>query len=289
MKNNKVASLITDRIIAELEKGIIPWQKPWAGTTAGPISHVSGKPYSFINQISLGRPGEYITYKQCLAEGGKVKKGAKALPVIFYKMNEYVDTDEETGEEIKKTIPVLRYYTVFHIDDCEGISAKFEKPMPKKVTAKQACRKAETIIKRYQRLNDTLRIHNDEVSGEAFYRPSTDEIIVPMMEQYEVVEEYYSTLFHEMTHSTGHASRLNRLDKKASFGNKEYSKEELVAEIGAATLVNLCGIESEKSFKNSTAYVQSWMKALKNDANLLISASAKAEKAVDYILRTKKA
>ena len=288
MSSNKVASLITDRIIAELEKGNIPWQKPWTGTASGPISHVSGKPYSLVNQFVLGRPGEYITYKQCIAEGGKVKKGAKALPVIFYKMNVYTDTDPDTGEEIEKTIPVLRFYTVYHIDDCEGIKAKFAKET-KPVTAKQACRKAENIIKRYQKLNDTLRIHNESESNEAFYRPSTDEIVVPMMSQYEATEEYYSTLFHEMTHSTGHASRLNRLNSKAAFGNGEYSKEELVAEIGAATLVNVCGIETSKSFRNSAAYIQAWMRALKKDPNLLISASAKAEKAVEYILRTKKA
>ena len=284
--NRKIAELITNRIVAELEQGIIPWHKPWTGTSSGPISHVTGRPYSLINQLVLGRPGEYITYNQCIAEGGKVKKGAKSLPVIFWKQNKFVEKDEETGEEVERIVPILRYYTVFHIDDCENIKAKYQ---TEEVKPAEPIKEAEKIVRRYKRVNPSIRIHNDKLSNEAFYRPSTDEIVVPSLGQYENKEEYYSTLFHEMTHSTGHPSRLNRIDKCAAFGSKDYSKEELVAEIGAASLVNIAGIETDKSFRNSAAYIQSWMKALKNDPTMLITASGKAEKAVEYILRTKKA
>ena len=125
-------------------------------------------------------------------------------------------------------------------------------------------------------------IHQE--GDKAFYRPSNDTIVLPMMSQFAETAEYYSTAFHEMVHSTGHSNRLNRLTQTAHFGNEEYSKEELVAEIGASALVNQAGLETEKSFRNSTAYVQSWLNVLKNDKRFIVSASGKAEKAVELIL-----
>ena len=122
-----------------------------------------------------------------------------------------------------------------------------------------------------------------ELSNRAFYSPSEDSVTVPAMEQYDIVEEYYSTLFHETTHSTGHASRLNR-DMTGHFGSDSYSKEELVAELGAAFLVQKCGMDSAKAFKNSVAYIQSWSKKFKEDKKLIVSAASKAEKAVKFIL-----
>ena len=116
------------------------------------------------------------------------------------------------------------------------------------------------------------------------YRPSTDEIVLPIRKQFVSTAEYYSTVFHELTHSTGHKSRLNRLDRTAFFGTEAYSKEELVAEIGAATLVNFCGLETPASFRNNAAYIQNWLQVLKNDTRFIVSAAGKAEKAVNLIL-----
>lgn len=120
------------------------------------------------------------------------------------------------------------------------------------------------------------------------YGSSDDSVVVPLKEQYNLINEYYSTTFHELTHSTGHKNRLNRLQTGAvaAFGSETYSKEELVAEIGSATLMNVTGIETPKTFKNSAAYIQSWLKVLRNDNKFIISASSKAEKAVNYILAT---
>ena len=118
----------------------------------------------------------------------------------------------------------------------------------------------------------------------AFYRPSTDSITLPHMAQFSATAEYYSTAFHELTHSTGHAKRLNRLDSTAYFGSEAYSKEELIAEIGASVLVNVAGLETAKSFHNSTAYIQNWLQVLKGDKRFIVSASGKAEKAVGLIL-----
>lgn len=125
-------------------------------------------------------------------------------------------------------------------------------------------------------------------SNRAYYRPSDDSVVVPLKEQYNLINEYYSTTFHELTHSTGHKNRLDRLETGAvaSFGSETYSKEELVAEIGSATLMNVTGIETPKTFKNSTAYIQNWLQVLKNDNKFIVSASSKAEKAVNYILAT---
>lgn len=282
INRNKIYNMVTDRIIAEMEKGRIPWDQPWFGSGAGAISHSTGRPYSLLNQFILNKPGEYITFNQAKAEGGKVKKGAKGQPVVFWKQTFIKETDEN-GETVEKAIPVLRYYTVFHIDDCEGIEAKYpaaDRKIP------EPLKEAEKIVDAYE-YAQPIKIDRAEISDRAYYSPARDYICVPALEQYERAEEYYSTLFHEMTHSTGHKSRLNRFTGAAAvaaFGSEEYSREELIAEIGSAALVNYCGIESVHSFKNSVAYLQSWMQALKNDPSMIVIAAGRAEKAFNFIL-----
>ena len=266
---------VTDRIINQMENGIIPWQKPWVASAAC-ISRATGKPYSLLNQMMLGKAGEYVTFKQCQQEGGKVKKGEKANMVVFWKWIE--EEDEETGE--KKSIPFLRYFSVFHIDQCEGLKEKYPQKMPE--TSASVDETAEAIIRDFIKRSGVQIINRK--SDSAFYQPMTDSITLPLREQFSQMAEYYSTAFHEMTHSTGHESRLNRLAKTAFFGSESYSKEELVAEIGAATLVNYAGLETSASFRNSTAYIQNWLQVLRNDKRFIVSASSRAEKAVKYIL-----
>lgn len=265
---------VTARIVDQLEQGVIPWKKPWIASGAA-ISHSTGKPYSLLNQILLARPGEYATFKQIQQEGGRVKKGAKSSMVVFWK---WLEQEDEETKEIKK-IPFLRYYNVFHIDQCEGIKAKHSKPLPNVAQPDEA---AEAIARDYLIRSGVRLIH--EEGNRAFYRPSTDSITLPLLAQFKDTAEYYSTLFHEMTHSTGHSSRLDRLTKVAAFGSEDYSKEELVAEIGAAALVNHAGLETSSSLTNSAAYIQSWLKALQDDKRLIVSASGRAEKAVNLIL-----
>ena len=267
---------VTDRIIAEMEKGIIPWEKPWIAS-GNCVAHTTGKPYSLLNQMLLGRPGEYLTFNQCQKEGGKVKKGEKAHMVVFWKWIE--QEDEETGE--KKEIPFLRYYNVFHIDQCEGISAKHTTPTQLPDGA-EALEEAQEIIYAYLERESVKLIH--EEGDRAFYRPSTDEVVLPIRKQFVSTAEYYSTAFHELTHSTGHPSRLNRLTSPAFFGSEAYSKEELVAEIGASALVNHVGLETSTSLRNNVAYIQNWLKVLRDDKRFIVSASGKAEKAVNLIL-----
>ena len=299
-----IYAAVTERIIEQMEQGIIPWQKPWISNSKA-ISHATGKPYSLLNQLLLGRPGEYLTFKQCQQAGGKVKKGEKASMVVFWKWIE--QEDEETGdsegaplgatsgEDIypqprscdakrgsrSKEVPFLRYYNVFHIDQCEGVSAKYttESAFPDGADTLAA---AQDIIYDYLGREGVKLTH--EEGDRAFYRPSTDEIVLPIRKQFVSTAEYYSTVFHELTHSTGHPSRLNRLTRPSFFGTEDYSKEELVAEIGAATLVNHVGLETASSFRNSAAYIQNWLGVLKGDKRFIVSAAGRAEKAVNLIL-----
>ena len=267
---------VTSRIIDQLEQGVIPWSKPWIAS-GNAISRATGKPYSLLNQMILGKPGEYLTFAQCQKEGGKIRKGEKSSMIVFWKFIE--QEDEETHE--KKQVPFLRYFSVFHIDQCEGLEAKHVQSLPTTVKPDE---KAEGIITDYLQRSGIKLIHQE--GDRAFYRPSTDSITLPLMAQFKDVAEYYSTAFHELTHSTGHQSRLDRLSKTAFFGSEAYSKEELIAELGASALVSHCGLETSSSFRNNTAYIQNWLQALRNDKRLIVSASGKAEKAVSLLLNS---
>ena len=265
---------ITNRMIAEMEAGIIPWRKPWMAAGAA-ISHTTGKPYSLLNQMLLGRAGEYLTYKQVQQEGGYVRRGEKSRMVVFWK---WLDKeDEETGEITQ--VPYLRYYNVFHVDQCEGITAKHMQTNPNPASPDAA---AEAIIDAYVKREGVSIEHRE--GDAAFYQPATDRIVLPLLAQFKETAEYYGTAFHEMVHSTGHMKRLARLDSTANFGGEEYSKEELVAEIGSAALVNHAGLETSSSFTNSAAYCQNWLQVLKNDKRFIVSAAGKADKAVNFIL-----
>lgn len=274
----KVYEIVTDRIIEELEKGVIPWRKPWTGGRGGAYNRISRKPYSLINQMLLQHSGEYATFKQWQALGGKVRKGEKSEIVVFWKMIE-TETVKADGTTEKKTVPMLRYYSVFHVSQIEGVE-----PLEKPFEDVEPIEAADKIIVDYVSREGLTFV--ETVTDEAYYSPSRDMVQVPCKEQYGAIAEYYSTTFHELTHSTGHAKRLNRLTTgiKAAFGGEEYSKEELTAEIGAASLLNHLGIETPDSFKNSAAYIQSWLKALRGDARMIVAAASRAEKAVAYIL-----
>lgn len=278
-----VYQIITDRIIDEMSKGIIPWQRPWHGTKDGAVSYETGRPYSFLNQMLLGRPGEWLTFNQVKKLGGKIKKGAKSGMVTFVKtyLKKAQDGVAENGEHNEEKGFVLRYYNVFHIDDCEGIKSKIESKIED--SALEPIDEADKVASEYVEREDTLKLVV-KASNSAYYSPSTDTVVVPQLEQYQEVEEYYSTLFHELVHSTGISKRCDRgLGKIAGKKSEEYSREELVAEIGSAMICNQLGIDSEKAFKNSVAYLQSWLRELQNDNRMIVWAASRAEKAVKYI------
>lgn len=277
-----VYEIVTDRIIAELEKGIIPWERPWTGVRDGAYSRATGRPYSLLNQFLLGKPGEWLTYKQAQEAGGQVRKGEKGSVVVFWKVDAKAEKDADTGELKTRQYPILRYYTVFHVDQCDGITAKYKEPV---LAPLDPIAEAEAVLKDYSTRCGVPIIH--EKGNRAFYRPSTDEIHLPLREQFKQAAEYYSTAFHESVHSTGHKSRLARLDETAHFGSEVYSKEELVAEMGAACILHTLGIETDSSFRNSTAYIQNWLHVLKDDPRMVVLAAGRAEKAVKLILNVR--
>lgn len=227
----------------------------------------------------LGQSGAWATYKQWQELGGHIRKGEKASFVTFWKLQPYEETNADGETEIKQ-IPLLRYYNVFHISQVEGV-----KPLEDvKLNDIEPIAEAERIKEAYKE-REHIQI-KEVVTNDAFYSPAGDYIQVPCKEQYTVANEFYSTLFHEMVHSTGHKSRLNRLTTGADarFGSQVYSKEELCAELGSAMILNQIGIETSETFTNSAAYIQNWLQVLKNDNKFIVSASGKAQKAVEYIL-----
>ena len=271
---------VTDRIIEQLKAGTIPWNKPWTGLASGAYNRVSKKPYSLLNQMLLKHDGEYASYKQWQKLGGQVKKGEKSEIVVFWKIVQ-IEEENSKGELKKKSVPILKYYRVFHISQVEGVEPLTASAM----IEHEPIEVAEKIKNEYMK-REGLQIKN-VLSNQAFYSPMGDYISMPLMEQFPDVNEYYSTLFHECVHSSGHKDRLNRFSndtKLAAFGSPDYSKEELVAELGSSFIMSHCGIETENTFRNSAAYIQGWLAALSNDNRLIVSAASRAEKAAKYIL-----
>ncbi|SFE00627.1 Antirestriction protein ArdC [Thermoanaerobacter thermohydrosulfuricus] len=275
--SNKVYKIVTEKIIKKLQEGIIPWKQGWIGNP--PINYITRKPYRGINRLLLSKGGEYLTFNQIEKLKGKIKKGSKAEIVIFYKIYEKTVTKiNENGEEIQevKRFPVLRYYNIFHISDVEGIPSKLQKIQHNPI------QEAEKAIAGY---TDRPPIIHDDPNTAAYY-PIRDIINVPAMEYFEKGEEYYSTLFHELIHSTGHQKRLKRFTNDIEqhiFGSESYSKEELIAEIGAAMLCEHVGILNS-TINNNVAYIQAWLEKLNSNEKLIIQAANEAQKAVDYIL-----
>ena len=276
-----VYEMVTERIISQLEKGIIPWRKPWTGIRSGAYNRISKKSYSLLNQMLLKHEGEYATYNQWESLGGHVRKGEKSEIVVFWKIQPIEETKEDGTKETKH-IPILRYFNVFHISQVDGVE-----PLTKDdLKSIEPIEKAESVLHDYWNREG---IEVKHIGGdEAYYSPSRDLIRLPLFDQFTDANEYYSTAFHESVHSTMKESRCNRAEdrkgKLVAFGSNDYSKEELIAEIGSASLMNIIGIETGKTFQNSTAYIQSWLSVLRNDVKFIVSASSKAEKAVNYIL-----
>lgn len=275
---------VTDQIIAHLDAGVTPWRCPILGkASAGhPVNLASRKKYRGVNvfllAVTAGAKGyessNWLTFNQARERGGAVRKGEKSSLVVFWKPLEV--TDAKTGE--KKQTFVLRYYQVFNACQCDGITIP-DAPVytPSALNPVEA---AELILQGYAGGPSVLRR-----GSQAFYRPSVDEVHIPEPTRFASTNEFYSTLFHELGHSTGHSSRLDRgLDTDPKpFGSPDYSKEELIAECTAAFLCGEAGIVPSV-IENQAAYLQGWIKALKGDKKLIIAAAGAAQRAADWIL-----
>ncbi len=278
---NKVYKIITDQIVKKLESGIIPWHRPWNGGEPA-MNLITKKPYHGINVFLLACSGYtspyWLTFKQVQKLGGHVKKGEKSTIITFWSVKQK-EKNNESEETKTETYAVLRYYRVFNVEQCEGLDGKVPEP---KTRDFHPIEEAERIVKSMPQCPPIY--HKKQ---RAYYTPVKDYVNMPLQGTFISDEEYYSALFHELTHSTGHESRLGRksLTTLAGFGSHEYSKEELIAEMGSAYLCGHCGI-SQRVIDNQAAYIQGWLGRLRKDPKMVVWAASQAQKAADYILAT---
>jgi len=268
-----VYDIVTERILAELEKGQVPWRKPWRTLT--PANLISKKSYRGINMFLLALAGYgsqyWLTYRQAQALGGNVRKGEHGTKIVFWNLDKY-ETETADGEAEERTSAFLRYYTVFNLEQTEGLKALLALPPARPIES------AEVIVA------GMPNAPAFEQGFRASYTPSHDTVTMPSRTAFESQAEYYSTLFHELTHSTGHGKRLARdgFDRPQMFVSESYSREELIAEMGSAMLCGVAGIE-QATVANSVAYLKSWIARLKSDSRLVVQAASAAQKAADYI------
>ena len=277
----KIYSMVTDKILNLLEEGTVPWHKPWRTVDDFPKNLVSKKPYRGINVWMLAfspfSSPWWLSYKQAKSLGGNVKEGEKSTPIIFWK---WIDiTDKETGDD--KKIPFMRYYAGFNSDQCEGIEEKI--PVPENADQLEEFDPIDCCDQVWE--NYPKKPLYKEAGNIACYNPLSDLITMPPRKRFDSPVHFYGTFFHEMVHSTGHEERLKRegVAERDFMNQHEYSKEELVAEMGAAMLCGTCGIEN-KLIENSASYINTWMQRIRDDKKLIISASSQAQKAVDHVL-----
>ena len=292
MSKKSVNQIITDRIIERIQiTGELPWEKPWTAWTykgnTAPAFNIRGTAYHGFNALLLSwLPYEfpiYGSFKQIQALGGNVRKGEKSQVAVFFKMVEKTNAAKSKGasSDPAKMIPLIRYYNVFNISQCDGLEGKI--PLLES-TGGCGTPDAEKIVKDYKNAPKIV----EKAGGRACYYPSLDTVEMPLRNQFSSESKFYSVLFHELSHSTGSVGRLNRetLTGGHRFGSKEYGREELIAELGASFLCGLAGIE--KTTDNSAAYINSWLKNIQEDPSLLGWASAKAQKSFDLITNATK-
>lgn len=277
-QQDRIFKAVTDKIIAELESGTIPWRRLWA--VSNPVNAVSGRAYRGINRIILALSGyscpKWATFNQVNKLGGRVKKGEKSTVVIYWQWIKK-EVERPNGEKEEIRFPYVKSYQVFNLEQTT-VEIK-----TKKLRKVRRLKKAAAIID-----NMPKRPAIGHGGDKAYYCLSTDAVQLPPKGSFEDVEGYYSTAFHELAHSTRHKTRLNRgHDVSRKFGDETYSQEELVAELAAAFMCADCNIESKKSIANSAAYIASWLKVLKADRRMVAIAASQAEKAAEFILAGK--
>ena len=283
---SKAYEVITARLLELLAQGQIPWRRPWKAFKAtGGLRprNINGNLYRGANWFLLGMlPFQhpiFLTFRQAQSLGGHVSKGEQGFPVLFWKLLEVTEETASDPEEIGKKIPFARYFTVFNVEQCEGLSL----PQPETPVAPiefDSITEAEAIWEAMPQRPE-LRYGGDR----ACYMPAMDQVKMPPRSAFLDAEGFYETLFHEMGHATGHASRLDRkeITKGIYFGSQDYSLEELVAELTAAFLCAEAGID-QAVIENQAAYLQGWLEKLLKEPSAFVTAAARAQKAADFIL-----
>lgn len=281
-----VYTSVTNKIISDLEKGNLTWLRPWkskdfGGCVSLPLRS-DGQPYQGINVLNLWGAAVdkgytqpvWMTFKKAKELGGQVKKGEKGTSVVYASSFDKSEVNDE-GEETTSTIPFLKGYTVFNVEQIDGLPEQFYKTPSRSGDTRARMEVVEKFI-----VNTKAVIRHG--GNKAFYSPSHDSIQMPPSQSFQDMQGYYATLAHELTHWTGHQVRLNRQFGKSRFGNDAYAMEELVAEIGAAFLCASLGITPETR-EDHAAYIQSWLKVLKKDKRAIFTAASHAQRAADYL------
>jgi antirestriction protein ArdC len=276
---------VTDLIIQSLESGVVPWTKPWRSRFGGalPQNLTSGKSYRGINLFLLGlAPFEdprWLTYRQAQERGGHVRKGEKGMPIVFFKE---LELDADTARDgIAKKLPFLSLSTVFNVTQCEGLDAP---SLPGFETGGTEFSPTVDASHVYDRMPSRPELQHGFTR--ACYAPKSDLVMMPRPDSFIESDGYYRVLFHELVHATGHQSRIGRPGfedgQLAAFGDSVYSREELIAELGSAMIADASGVPL--SLANSAAYIDGWLRALKADKRMIVSAASQAHKAADFIL-----
>jgi antirestriction protein ArdC len=281
-----VYTRVTNRIVAELERGVRPWLKPWnaehaAGRICRPL-RFNGERYSGVNVLMLWAEAEtrgyscpiWMTFQQALALGGHVRKGEHGAPVVY--ASRFTKTETTAGgDEVEREIPFLRQYTVFNAEQCDGLPASYYQPAEQPKTTLERIADADRF---FAATGADVRHGGDQ----AFYTAAADYVQMPHLQCFRDAESYYSTLAHEVTHWTKHPSRLNRDFGRKRFGDEGYAVEELVAELGAAFLCADMGIAAEPR-EDHAAYLGHWLKVLRDDKRAIFTAASHASKAVEHL------
>lgn len=274
---------VTNRIIESLEAGVIPWKREWktSGKTSGlPYNLVSGKPYRGVNILTLFcspyQSRGWATYKQAQELGYQVRKGEKATPIVFWKF-------PSKAEKLANpdAAPFARLYSVFNVEQLDGVPAAL--PLTDAVTF-DPIEECERVTNAF--MSSVSHPELKHRGSQPCFIQRLDLVEMPVRESFHSAGGYYATLFHEFAHSTGIEARLNRPEfaKGSTFGDENYSREELVAEFASAFLCAETGCSNEERLNNSVAYIQGWIKVLKNDKSIAVEAAQKAQRAADFIL-----
>lgn len=278
---------ITNQILASLERGVKPWSQPWhAAHAAGPVSRPlrhNGETYSGINVLALWASAMeqafsapiWMTFKQALELGAAVRKGEKGSPVVYASSITRTEPDQRSGEDVERNIPFLKSYTVFNVEQIDGLPAHYYAPAVAATNPDQRLTDADAFF-------EAVRAEVRHGGGSAYYAPGPDVIQLPHFETFRSAHDYYATRGHETVHWTRHASRLNRDFGREKWGDSGYAREELVAELGAAFVCADLGLALNDR-DDHAAYIGHWLTVLRNDKRAIFTAAAHAQRAVDYL------
>lgn len=284
-----VYNRVTNQIIEALERGVKPWTQPWkaaiaTGHVSRPLCH-NGQPYAGINVLTLWAAAMtahytapiWMTFKQAIELGGNVRQGEKGSPVVYADSMRRTETDEATGDETERTMSFLKAYTVFNVQQVDGLPEHFHALAIPQHNPVQRIADAETF---FAATRADIR-HGGDC---AYYSSVLDYIQMPPFEVFYDAQAYYATLAHEATHWTRHMARLNRGLGRKRFGDDGYAREELVAELGAAFLCADLGLRLDDRTDHA-AYIGHWLSVLKEDKRTIFAVAAHAQRAADYLKR----